>query len=330
MTNQSKNSNGQVHHFRKITIIWIILSVIAEVLYSVFVAPHVPPGRLTDTAAHDQTTFNVLMGMAIPVLIGVWTYMTYALRTWSAKRNTEEAFSGDAARANKTAQVSWIAITTVAVLILAVYGSVAVVIEHGSGGGEGPNPAWAPAGAIKAETAALVGKATWAPGSTNVLPVQVIGQQWKFTYRYPTFGGFESPTLYLPANTTVAFNVTSLDVIHSFWAYQLSVKADANPMTNNVAFTETQNPGSFIVRCSELCGIWHGAMFDSGKVLSQSDFENWATTTASNNAANTALLPAFAWTYVPDANGAAGSYYPDGTQTPYSPVETYGAKQPAS
>ena len=55
----------------------------------------------------------------------------------------------------------------------------------------------------------------------------------------------------------------------------------------------------------------------------------WATTTESANAANTANLPAFAWTYVPDANGAAGGYYPDGNVTPYSPVEIYGAKQPA-
>jgi len=329
MTNDSMTSTASGHHLRKMTTIWIILSIVADVLFSIFVAPHVPPGRLTETAAKDQNTFNVLMVMAIPVLLGVWVYLGYSLIVWGDKRNASPAFSGDAARTNKKAQVSWIVITSVTVLFLAGYGSFAVITEHGSGGGEGPNPAWAPAGALKAETAALVGKATWSPGSKNVLPVQVIGQQWKFTYRYPTFGGFESSQLIIPADTTIAFNVTSLDVIHSFWAYQLSVKADANPGVNNVAFTETKNPGNFIVRCSELCGIWHGAMYNSGKVESQADFENWATTTEAANAANTALLPAFAWTYTPDANGAAGGYYPDGTLTPYSTVETYGAKQPS-
>jgi cytochrome c oxidase subunit 2 len=310
------------------TIIWVVLSVVGDVLFSIFVAPHVPPGRLTDTAAHNQNVFNILTEGAIPVLVGVWVYLAYSLIVWGDKRNANAAFSGAAARTNKTAQVSWIVITSVTVLILAAYGSIAVIVEHGSGGGEGPNPAWAPAGALKAETAALVGKATWSPGSKNVLPVQVIGQQWKFTYRYPTFGGFESTQLILPADTNIAFNVTSLDVIHSFWAYQLSVKADANPGVNNVAFTETRNPGNFMVRCSELCGIWHGAMFNSGKVESQADFENWATTTEAANAANTALLPAFAWTYTPDANGAAGGYYND-TNDPYSTVEIYGSKQPS-
>ena len=52
--------------------------------------------------------------------------------------------------------------------------------------------------------------------------------------------------------------------------------------------------------------------------------------TESANATNTANLPPFAWTYVPDANGAAGGYYIDGNVTPYSPSEIYGAKQPAS
>jgi len=329
MSNQSTNAANQPHHLRKMATIWIILSIVVDVLFSIFVAPHVPPGRLTETAAKNQDTFNVLMEMAIPVLLGVWVYLSYSLIVWGDKRNASPAFSGDAARTNKSAQVSWIVITSVTVLFLAGYGSFAVITEHGSGGGEGPNPAFAPSGALKAETAALLGKATWSPGSKNVLPVQVIGQQWKFTYRYPTFGGFESSQLIIPADTTIAFNVTSLDVIHSFWAYQLSVKADANPGVNNVAFTETKNPGNFIVRCSELCGIWHGSMYNSGKVESQADFENWATTTEAANAANTALLPAFAWTYTPDANGAAGGYYPDGNLTPYSTVETYGAKQPS-
>src|ERR1019366_7979396 len=232
MTNQSTNQPNQPHHLRKMATIWIVLSVVVDVLFGIFVAPHVPPGRLTENAAKDQNTFNVLMEMAIPVLLGVWVYLSYSLIVWRDKRNASSAFSGDAARTNKMAQMSWIVITSVVVLFLAGYGSFAVITEHGSGGGEGPNPAWAPAGALKAETAALVGKATWSPGSKNVLPIQVIGQQWKFTYRYPTFGGFESSQLIIPADANVAFNVTSLDVIHSFWAYQLGVKADANPGVN--------------------------------------------------------------------------------------------------
>ncbi len=322
--------NGEVNHLRRMGSAWAVIAVVADLVYWFAVGPHVPPGRLTEAAKNNQMDFNILMLVALPVLLGVWVYLAYSLRVWSAKRGGPEPVGGPAAASNRRTQVLWISITSVAVLAAAAFGTVALIVDHGSGGGEGPNPVWMPTGAAKAETAALAGKATWAPGTNAVLPVQVIAQQWKFTYRYPTFGGFESPDLILPANTSVAFNVTSLDVIHSFWAYQLSIKADANQGVNNVAFTETKGPGQFVVRCSELCGIWHGSMYNYGKVVSQGAFMQWAQQTEMANAANTKLLPPFAYTYAPDANGAAGGLYPDGTVTPYNSSLTYGAKQPAS
>ena len=45
---------------------------------------------------------------------------------------------------------------------------------------------------------------------------------------------------------------------------------------------------------------------------------------ASHRADNTHLLPPYALTYVPDANGADGGYYPDNVD-PYSNAEVYGA-----
>jgi cytochrome c oxidase subunit 2 len=316
--------------FRRIVAIWIILSVVLDILYWFLVGPHIPPGDMTSTATSNQGDFNVLFVIALPVLIGVWEWMAFAAIRWNSKRkDAPESVGGPSAAGKKQAEFWWIVVTTVAVLFLAVYGTVELYAGNGSGGGEGPNPIMQPAGAVKAETAAIAGSGSWSPNSNEVLPVQVIAQQWKFTYRYPTFGGFETPYLILPDNTQIEFNVTSLDVIHSFWAYQLEVKADANPMENNIAFTRTEQLGSFEVRCSELCGIWHGAMFNSGSVVSQSKFMSWATSTEATNAANTKDLPPFAWTYVPDANGAAGGYYPDGGVTPYSPVEIYGSKQPS-
>ena len=156
-------------------------------------------------------------------------------------------------------QVGWIITTTVIVIGLFVFGTVELITNAGAGGGEGPNP-------------------IWTPTSASILPVQVIAQQWKFTYRYPTFGGFESQQLVLPNNTTIAFHVTSLDVIHDFWAYQLSIKADANPQLDNVAYTTTRQTGSVTVRCDELCGLWHGAMFNYGKVVTKAAFYAWAKT----------------------------------------------------
>ncbi len=220
-------------------------------LFYTLVGPHVPPGTMTDSAAANQFDFNVLFIIALPVLVAVWIYLAYSLITWRAsRRGAPEPVGGPQARTNLGVQVGWIVTTTVIVLGLFIFGTVRLITGDGSGGGEGPNP-------------------IWTPTSAHILPVQVIGQQWKFTYRYPTFGGFETSQLVLPVDTTIEFHVTSLDVIHSFWAYQLSVKADANPQQDNVAFTETRETGSVTVRCSELCGIWHGAMFNYGRVVSK-------------------------------------------------------------
>jgi len=97
----------------------------------------------------------------------------------------------------------------------------------------------------------------------------------------------------------VQFNVTSLDVIHSFWAYTLGVKADANPGVNNVAYATPTKTGYFQVRCAELCGIWHGSMYDTGQVMSDSDFMAWTQATKTKLADVTKILPPYALTYDP-------------------------------
>jgi cytochrome c oxidase subunit II len=127
----------------------------------------------------------------------------------------------------------------------------------------------------------------------------VIAQQWEFTYRYPSYGGVETRQLYLPTNTLVQFNVTSLDVIHSFWAIKLGVKADANPGENNIAYVNTLRPLSFVVRCAELCGVWHGYMFNSGRVVPKAQFVSWVTQQERQYAPATKNLPSYKKIYFP-------------------------------
>ena len=88
-------------------------------------------------------------------------------------------------------------------------------------------------------------------------------------------------------------------MIHSFWAYQLGVKADANPDVDNVAFVKPTKIETFEVHCSELCGIWHGAMFDHGHVVSKPNFERWIHQQEVIFAPATKVLPKYATHYLP-------------------------------
>jgi len=297
----------QTHHWWRLIIIWVVLSAILDPLFYFLAGPHIPPGTMSSTAGGAQFDFNVLFVIALPVMLGVWIYMVYAVVQWRASRGHPDPVVGSSARSHVGIQAGWILTTTVIVLFLAGFGTYQLVQPEGAGGGQGPSP-------------------IWTPTSHTVLPIQVIGQQWKFTYRYPTFGGMETNQLVVPQGVTIAFHVTSLDVVHSFWAYQLGVKADANPGQDNVAFTTPLETGQFIVRCVELCGIWHGAMYNSGQVVTPDQFYAWGKATELALARSTRLLPPFRLTYVPDANGADGSYYPDNVD-PYSPYENYGAPQ---
>jgi cytochrome c oxidase subunit 2 len=301
----TRTSGAEPRHARRIVIMWVIAAAIADPLFYFLAGPHMPPGDMTSSAAGAQFDFNVLTMAALPVIIGVWIYGAYTLLTWRAGRGGPDPVMTPTSRSNIRIQTAWIGTTTIVVLSAFVFGTVELVVPAGAGGGEGPQP-------------------IWTPTSKTILPVQVIAQQWKFTYRYPTYGGFESDKLVIPDNTTIAFHVTSLDVIHDFWAYQLGVKADANPGTDNVAFTTTRADGKVTVRCDELCGIWHGAMYNYGEVVPKAQFQQWATSTEASLTAATKLLPPFAWSYTPSANGAGGSYYPDNVDA-FSKTEVYGA-----
>jgi len=160
------------------------------------------------------------------------------------------------------------------------------LLQDGAGGGQGPNPLSTPAG--------------------KALQVQVIAQQWEFTYRYPGYGGIETPHLVIPANTLVEFHVTSLDVVHSFWAYQLGVKADANPGLDNIAYVTTKSPMTFEVHCAELCGVWHGYMFDSGRVVSKASFATWIKGAEKTYGPAVKYLPPYSKTYFPSPVGRGG------------------------
>jgi cytochrome c oxidase subunit 2 len=284
---------SEPNHGLRIFLIWLPLAVAADLLLWFVYGPHMPPGTMSNTAAGQQFAIKVMSVMAAPVVLFVLTYAGYAMITWRSP--IDEEGDGPPIEGHARIQAAWIVITSVIVLALFGFGTyeLAAPANAGAGSGEGPSPIWKPDG--------------------KPLVVQVIAQQWLFTYRYPQYGGFETTQLVLPEGQWVQFNVTSLDVIHSFWAYQLGVKADANPQVNNIAYTKPLHTGQITVRCAELCGLWHGAMFDYGHVVTRAQFQAWAIKTEARMAKITRTLPRYAVVYYPnEIKGLAKFYYEAG------------------
>lgn len=118
--------------------------------------------------------------------------------------------------------------------------------------------------------------------------VNVVGQKWSWSFNYassenPAVGTdvyesgtiLKSPDLYLPVNQTVRFNLTSPDVIHSFWVPAFAFKMDVVPgRANNFELTPTKE-GVFSGKCAELCGTYHSAMLFNVHVVSQADYDTY-------------------------------------------------------
>jgi cytochrome c oxidase subunit 2 len=244
-----------------------------------------PPGHRTTGASSQVTNNTVLLVVMTPFTVFILVYLGYAMTTFRAQAG-EELRDGPAIRGHLPSQIAWLAVTSTAVLFLAIFGTAELFASNGSGGGSGPKPISKPSG--------------------PVLPIQVIGQQWEFTYRYPTYGGVETAQLVLPVDREIEFHVTSLDAIHSFWAYELGVKADANPGVDNIAYVKATKTGDFQIRCAELCGLWHGYMYDTGQVVDGTQFTSWIAGQRKQFTPVEKYLPKYSVTYAPDPQARAG------------------------
>ncbi len=271
-------------HGTRIALLWLIVSTVSMTLIAIYVVPLLPPGSGSVEASGQQFDNEVLTLVSVAIVVLIVVYFGYVLIVF--RERVDGGVDGPPIRGNFAVQTAWIATTTVIVLALAAFGTYELL--GGAGGGQGSDPIFVPS------AQAAPGRAAQPP-----LQVQVIAQQWQFTFRYPSYGGFESASFVVPVHRMVELHVTSLDVVHSFWVPALGVKADANPGTDNIAYVTPTHIGSVHIECAELCGLFHGYMFDTGEVVSQSAFLAWARHERQFLAPVTKYLPPYSSTYLP-------------------------------
>lgn len=131
--------------------------------------------------------------------------------------------------------------------------------------------------------------------NNNQQTVDVVGFRWSWTFNYvnqdvfdtgqPAYSSQEKasgpvpaddvavPTLWLPINQKVRFNLTSPDVIHSFWVPVFLTKLDVVPGRTNVLELTPNRLGTFAGKCAELCGVNHSRMLFNVKVVTQAEFD---------------------------------------------------------
>jgi cytochrome c oxidase subunit 2 len=119
------------------------------------------------------------------------------------------------------------------------------------------------------------------PVGATVLRVKVTGHQWWWEYEYPDItveGGGPLRTaneLVIPTGRWVSLDITSADVIHSFWVPRLAGKQDAVPGRTNFLKLRADQPGVYEGQCAEFCALSHANMRLRVIAQTPADFERW-------------------------------------------------------
>lgn len=114
------------------------------------------------------------------------------------------------------------------------------------------------------------------------LTVRATGFQWCWKFQYMGQGvavsgecaGHTLPTLVVPAGREVQVQVTSSDVIHSFWVPALRVKMDGYPGHLN-HFTMRLQSGRWTGHCAQYCGLYHYGMMFYLQAVPPAQFDRW-------------------------------------------------------
>ncbi len=133
------------------------------------------------------------------------------------------------------------------------------------------------------------------PPASPSLTINVTAFQWAFDFTYPN-GVYMVDTVTVPANSTIVFNVTSIDVMHNFYLVEYRVSIDAIPGKSNIIWIDTppldgNSQLNYTIRCKELCGPGHADMLASLKVIDPAVFSLWLNnqTTKGKTATNSSM-----------------------------------------
>jgi cytochrome c oxidase subunit 2 len=109
----------------------------------------------------------------------------------------------------------------------------------------------------------------------GTLNINVMSEQFAWSFSYPGAKDLTTGTLRLPVNRSVELHFQSKDVIHSFWVQEFGQKQDTVPgITTELHITPTKI-GTYPVICTELCGLGHAVMRAEAVVMPVAAFDKW-------------------------------------------------------
>jgi cytochrome c oxidase subunit 2 len=101
------------------------------------------------------------------------------------------------------------------------------------------------------------------PSGSAGLAVHVTGHQFWWEVRYIGADGrgfLTANEIHIPVGVPVRVELSSADVIHSFWVPKLVGKMQMIPGQTNVTWMQADTAGAYRGECTQLCGLQHAHM----------------------------------------------------------------------
>lgn len=194
-----------------------------------------PPQEST-TAPEIDALFDFIMNTSILLTLLVMAAVVYFL--WKYRRRSHADRPVDV-HESKWLEVSWIVVPTILVLVVFFWGFRSYV-------GTSIPPA-------------------------NAITVNVKAQKWSWSFEYQN-GVQTFNEVYVPVDTPVRLEMTSQDVLHSFYVPEFRIKHDVVPNRFTYVWFEAPEVGVYQVVCAEYCGTAHSNMGAKIRVVSRQEY----------------------------------------------------------
>jgi cytochrome c oxidase subunit 2 len=225
--------------------------------------------------------------------VSAFSALSAAIVSTSACGGVQSALNAAGPQAGSIARLTWWFFGTCAVVYLLTMGALAwAIFRRRSEIDDAPETAarlgWIVAGAAALTVVTLVvlaffsvaaGRRLFTPFAPGAITVDVVGHRWWWEFKYRDVTPSEwvdSPNeLHIPVGVPVVVNLTSADVIHSFWVPNLFGKRDLIPGISTQTWIQADKAGVYRGQCAEFCGHQHAHMAFLLVAEPMDDFQRW-------------------------------------------------------
>ncbi|MGH7706853.1 MAG: cytochrome c oxidase subunit II [Vulcanimicrobiaceae bacterium] len=255
------------------TILLTVLSVAAGVYVTYYDLGQLVP-EASDRAVDIDNLFKFMAVFGNAIMIYVTGYIIYFSVVFRRKASDPPDAIGVQIHDAPTLEIWW---TVIPVILLTVLSVLSIQVWY---------------------------KIQYGTGATG-LTAEVIAHQFGYEFRYPGVANPVLDELHLPLGEPVHLDITSQDVLHSFWVPDIRLKADTVPgLVQNLNFTPTR-AGTYLIECTEFCGVGHSKMVGTLVIESPQKFAAYIEQQKKSQAA-AASAPAAPAVNLAQGNAAAG------------------------